>query len=117
MSIAKIIASMAVTAILALNVSDARADKVISGTWIIGDGTGVLGIHGKTWNHPKYGAGTIQRGAGSANFEVFYNQHQGVRCAYRVMTIADGEILVLESADATQSPDYCPQGKLSRADK
>lgn len=92
-------------------------DKPISGTWIIGDGASELIIRGATWSHSKYGAATIQKGTGASTFEVFYNEHQGVRCAYRVMTVGDGQILILESADATQSPDYCPQGKLMRADK
>lgn len=120
MSIRKVINGAAIAAMIVASgssVANATDKKIISGTWIIGDGAGVLHIRGSYWNHPKYGAGTIQRGTGSATYEVFYNEHQGVRCAYRVMTIAEGQILVLESADATQSPDYCPQGKLSRADR
>jgi hypothetical protein len=111
-------AAMALTILTAATTTAARPlHRVLNGNWIIGDGEGVLTIRGSRWLHPKYGAGTIRRGEGSANYEVFYDKHQGVRCAYRVMTIAGGEILVLEVADETQSPDYCPRGKLSRADR
>jgi len=103
--------------LLTLLAGTAFAENPMNGTWIIGDGQGILTIRGSSWNHDKKGAATIQKGTGSANYEVFYNQHQGVRCAYRVKTIADGAILVLEAADETQSADFCPQGKLSRADK
>ncbi|MBL8882368.1 MAG: hypothetical protein JNL45_04855 [Hyphomicrobium sp.] len=103
--------------LLAVSAGTAVAENPMNGTWVIGDGTGKLTIHGSRWNHDKFGAGTIQKGTGSAHYEVFYNKHQGVRCAYRITTIADGAILVLEAADETQSADYCPQGKLSRADK
>ena len=99
-----------------INSASARERK-LNGAWIIGDAEGVLVIRGSSWNHPKYGAGTIRRGRGSSNYEVFYNKYQGIRCAYRVMTIAEGRILVLEVADETQSSDFCPRGKLSRADR
>jgi hypothetical protein len=104
-------------AIVLLSASAVANERVLNGTWIIGDGEGALTIRGSHWYHPKYGAGTIRRGTGAANYEVFYDKHQGTRCAYRVMTIAGGQILVLEVADETQSPDYCPRGKLSRADR
>jgi len=115
-SFTKACAAISALTLLASSTIAYAGDRVLNGTWVIGDGEGVLSIRGSRWHHPKYGAGTIRRGTGSANYEVFYNKHQGVRCAYRVMTIADGQILVLEVADETQSPDYCPRGKLSRAD-
>jgi hypothetical protein len=96
----------------------AQADPInLNGRWVMGDGEGILEIHGKNWSHPKYGSAQIQYGTGASDIEVFYIKEQGVRCAYRVNTIADGDILVLESTDTTQSANYCPTGKLSRADK
>lgn len=88
----------------------------LSGTWIIGDGQGVLTIRGSKWMHPKHGAATIKVGTGASDIEVFYNEHQGVRCAYRTMSVGEGQILFLETADKTQNLDFCPAGKLSRAD-
>ena len=92
-------------------------ERDLSGRWVLLDGDGVLVIHGSNWEHPKYGSASIKRGTEAADYDVYYHKHQGVHCAYRVIRIADGEILVLEAADATQSPDYCPVGKLSRVSK
>lgn len=89
----------------------------MDGRWVVGDGEGILEIQGRNWSHPKYGSAQIQYGTAASDIEVFYIKEQGVRCAYRVNTIADGNILVLESTDSTQSASYCPSGKLSRADK
>jgi hypothetical protein len=99
-----------------LGVASAK-DSDLSGRWVLLDGEGVLVIHGSNWEHPKYGSASIKRGTEAADYDVFYHKHQGVHCAYRVIRIAGGEILVLEAADATQSPDYCPVGKLSRVSK
>lgn len=101
---------------ISLTAANAK-ERDLSGRWVLLDGDGVLVIHGSDWEHPKYGSGSIKRGTEAADYDVFYHKHQGVHCAYRVMRIADGEILVLEAADATQSPDYCPVGKLSRVSR
>lgn len=100
------------------SVGAAKAEPInLNGKWVMGDGEGVLEIRGNDWFHPKYGSARIQYGTGSSDVEVFYAKEQGIRCAYRVNTIAHGDILVLEWADASQSSNYCPSGKLSRADK
>ena len=119
MSITNVMKAGILAALIALTGfgSASARERKLNGAWIIGDGEGVLVIRGSRWNHPKYGAGTIRRGQGSSNYEVFYQKHQGIRCAYRVMTMASGQILVLEVADETQSPEFCPRGKLSRADR
>jgi hypothetical protein len=101
-----------------LGIASAKADRSdLSGKWVLLDGEGVLVIRGSDWEHPKYGSASIKKGTGAADYDVFYHKHQGVHCAYRVMKIADGEILVLEAADATQAGEYCPVGKLSRVSK
>jgi hypothetical protein len=92
----------------------AAEGKSMSGKWLLPDGS-VLTIRGSEWNHQSRGLATIRRGAGNT-IRVSYNSHQGTGCSYRVNTIANGDILVLETADATQSPDFCPSGRLSRAD-
>ena len=88
--------------------------KGMSGRWILPDGS-MLTIRGSEWAHQTRGLATIRRVAGNT-VKVSYNGHQGTGCTYRINTIANGDILVLEPADATQSPDYCPSGRLSRAD-
>jgi hypothetical protein len=110
--------SIGIAFVIALGAANAHAQKAdLNGKWVLADGEGVLVIRGQDWEHPKYGAASIKRGGGAADYEVHYHKHQGVSCAYRVLKVADGEILVLEAADATQSPDYCPVGKLSRVSK
>lgn len=112
------LAILATVTALALTVGvdgvQAAESKGLNGKWILPDGS-VLTIRGSEWNHQSKGLATIRRGAGN-NIKISYNSHQGTGCAYRVNTIANGDILVLESADATQSPDFCPIGRLSRAD-
>jgi hypothetical protein len=120
MSISNVMKAGIVAALVVLagiSSASARGERKLNGVWILADGQGVLVIRGSSWHHPKYGAGTIRKGRGSATYEVFYNKHEGIRCAYRILTIADGQLLVLEVADETQSPDFCPRGKLSRADR
>ncbi|MEI9901701.1 MAG: hypothetical protein WDN31_18125 [Hyphomicrobium sp.] len=110
----KILPIAIVAALAATAATSAQAQgSPLTGRWILGDGAGVLVIRGASWFHPKNGAGRITPGKGAADYEVFYTEHQGVRCAYHVNTVAGGEILVLEAADDTQSPDFCPSGKLS----
>lgn len=94
----------------------AQADtsaKQLNGRWILPDNK-VLVIRGTSWFHPVHGTGTIKQGKGAADYEVFYTAHQGVRCAYSINATAGGEILVLDAVDKTQSPDFCPTGRLSR---
>ena len=110
-------APLLIALVIGLGVANAKADSDLSGRWVLLDGEGVLVIHGSSWEHPKYGSASIKRGTEAADYDVYYHKHEGVHCAYRVMKIADGEILVLEAADGTQSPDYCPVGKLSRVSK
>lgn len=87
--------------------------KDLNGRWIMPDNK-VLVIRGKSWFHPVHGAGTIKSGKGAADYDVFYTAHQGIRCSYQINASAGGEILVLDAADQTQSPDFCPTGRLSR---
>ncbi len=87
--------------------------KDLNGRWIMPDNK-VLVIRGKSWFHPVHGAGTIKSGKGAADYDVFYTAHQGIRCSYQINAIAGGEILVLDATDKTQSPDFCPTGRLSR---
>lgn len=111
----KIVSAALAIAIASLPVHAAGAEpNDLNGRWILADGAGVLVIKGASWFHPKHGTGTIKRGRGAADYEVFYTEHQGTRCAYQINTAAGGELLVLDTADATQSPDFCPAGKLSR---
>jgi hypothetical protein len=86
----------------------------LSGRWIMPDNS-ILTIRGSEWSHPAWGAATIHRTEGNT-FRVDYHQHQGTGCTYRINTTASGDILVLEAADATQSFDFCPSGRFSRAD-
>jgi hypothetical protein len=88
--------------------------KTISGHWIMPDNK-VLTIRGSEWTHPARGAATIHRIAGNT-FRVDYHEYQGTGCTYRITTTAGGDILVLETADATQSLDFCPSGRFSRRD-
>ena len=88
--------------------------KGISGRWI-GQDNSVLTIRGSEWVHQSFGVGTIHRLSGNT-IRVDYNGHQGTGCTYRVNTTAGGDILVLETADASQSLDFCPSGRFSRAD-
>ena len=88
--------------------------KSLSGHWIMPDNT-ILVIHGSDWFHPQRGAATIRRTGGNT-IRVDYHAFQGTGCTYRVNTIAGGDILVLETADATQSLDFCPSGRFSRSD-
>ena len=88
----------------------------LNGAWLIGDGEGILRIEGSEWRHPGKGLATLSAGREAADYEVNYQQHQGIKCQYRVTKAAQGKILMLEAADATQSLDYCPSGKLLRAD-
>jgi hypothetical protein len=98
-----------------LGASGAHAEaKGISGRWIMPDSS-VLVIRGSEWFHPSRGAATIRRMAGNT-IRVDYHAFQGTGCTYRVNTIAGGEILVLETVDATQSLDFCPSGRFSRSD-
>jgi hypothetical protein len=106
-------AAMALGVTLGASGANAQA-KGISGRWIMPDNQ-VLVIHGSDWIHPVRGSATIRRTAGNT-FKVDYHGFQGTGCTYRVNTTAGGDILVLETADATQSPDFCPSGRLSRSD-
>ncbi len=93
----------------------AQADRIkLSGRWLMPNGAGVIVIRKNRWFHPKFGAATIKRGKGSADYEIHYHKHQGTRCAYRMVTTAFGELLNLEVADETQSADFCPSGQLQR---
>ena len=92
----------------------AGESKGTSGRWILPDGS-MLTIRGSEWTHQVRGTATIRRVAGNT-IKVSYNGHQGTGCTYRINTIANGDVLVLETADATQSPDFCPSGRLSRSD-
>jgi hypothetical protein len=117
----KFCATAALSAALMLGAAaNSRADDValgdLTGRWIIGNADGVLVISGSSWLHPKHGAASIRRGRDAANFEVHYHQHGAARCKYRISTTALGEILVLEPAE-TQSPIYCPSGRLSRVSR
>jgi hypothetical protein len=100
-----------------LGASGAYAEpaKGISGRWIMPDNT-VLIIRGSEWFHPVRGAATIRRQAGNT-VRVDYHAFQGTGCTYRINTTAGGDILVLETADNTQSPDFCPNGRFSRSDQ
>ena len=110
-----ILASATVLALTAGAATTQAAEaKSMNGRWIWPDGS-ALTIRGAEWTHQSYGVATIRRGAGNT-IKISYNGHQGTGCTYRVNTIANGDILVLETADATQSPDFCPAGRLSRAD-
>jgi hypothetical protein len=99
-----------------LGISGANAQvNGFSGRWI-GSDNSVLTIRGSEWVHQGLGTATIRKGSRGAAIDVYYHQHQGMRCAYRVHTAAGGQILVLEMADALQSPDFCPNGRFSRSD-
>ena len=94
----------------------ARA-RHLDGAWLLADGEGLLKIEGSEWRHPDKGLATLSEGGeAAADYEVTYQQHQGIKCGYRVMKAADRRILMLEATDATQPPDYCPSGKLLKAD-
>jgi hypothetical protein len=58
----------------------------------------------------------LARGKAAGDYVVTYVQHQGVRCSYRISRTAGGGILMLEAADETQLMDFCPTGKLLKAD-
>jgi len=113
----KIAASAAgVAGMILLGISGANAQaNGLSGRWI-GSDNSVLTIHGSEWVHQVRGTATIRKGSRGAAIDVYYHQHQGMRCAYRVHTAAGGEILVLEIVDALQSSDFCPSGRFSRSD-
>ena len=94
--------------------SDSRP---ISGVWDMGNNAGELVIRGTKWFHPKYGAGLIKRTDDAGDFAVVYTDHVAVRCSYRARLAADGDILVLTSANPAQSPDFCPSGRMLRLRK
>jgi len=100
----------------ARHVAGAAAGGDLDGTWLLVEGEGVLTIEGSEWRHPEKGLATLSRGRESSEYEVTYQRHQGIKCAYRITKAADGKILTLEAADATQQLEYCPSGKLLRAD-
>jgi hypothetical protein len=106
-------AAMALGVTLCASGAQAEA-KGMNGRWIMPDNT-VLVIHGSDWSHPSRGAATIRRTGGNT-IRVDYHSFQGTGCTYRVNTTAGGDILVLETADATQSLDFCPSGRFSRTD-
>ena len=93
--------------------SDAGA---LDGAWLMSEGEGILRIEGSEWRHPDKGLATLSRGPEAGEYDVTYQQRQGIKCAYRVTKAADGRIITLEAADATQMLDYCPSGKLLRAE-
>jgi hypothetical protein len=88
----------------------------LDGAWLMDNTEGLLKIEGSEWRHPEKGLATIAPGREAGEFEVTYGQHQGVKCAYRISKAGDGKILTLEAADATQLFDYCPSGRLLKAD-
>ena len=97
----------------------ARAEAIagdLDGAWLIPEEEGVLTIEGSEWRHPDKGLATLSRGREASEYEVTYQQHQGIKCEYRITKAADGRIITLEAADATQQLEYCPSGKLLRAD-
>jgi hypothetical protein len=102
---------------LTFGASGAHAEpaKGISGRWIMPDSS-VLVIRGSDWFHPTRGAATIRRMAGNT-IRVDYHAFQGTGCTYRVNTAAGGDILVLETADTTQSIEFCPSGRFTRSDQ
>ena len=108
------VAGVATAILSTLGMTNAHAEMPLSGSWVIGNGAGVLVIQGSSWQHPKMGNATVRHGTSSADIQVFYHGAQGIRCAYRAYLTASGEKLVLEPADGSQSPEYCPQGELSR---
>ena len=108
------VASAAAEAKVAARTEQAASD--LDGAWLLAEGEGVLRIEGSEWRHPDKGLATLSRGREASKYEVIYQQHQGIKCEYRVTKAADGRILTLEPADATQLLDYCPSGKLLKAD-
>ena len=88
----------------------------LNGAWLLADHDGTLTIEGSEWRHPEKGLAMLSRGSEAGDYEVTYQQPQGIKCQYRVTKAADGNVLILEAADATQSLDYCPSGKLLRAE-
>ena|SRR5437868_3036843 len=105
-----------IAGMILVGISGANAQvNGLGGRWI-GSDNSVLTIRGSEWVHQGHGTATIRKGSRGAAIDVYYHQHQGMRCAYRVHTAAGGEILVLEVADALQSPDFCPSGQFSRSD-
>ena len=88
----------------------------LDGAWLMSEGEGILRIEGSEWRHPDKGLATLSRGHEAGKYEVTYQQRQGIKCEYRVTKAADGRIITLEAADATQMLDYCPSGKLLKAD-
>jgi hypothetical protein len=107
-------AAVALAAAAGTTTVHAAEGKGLSGRWI-GQDNAVLTIRGSEWVHQSFGTGTIRR-LGGNTIRVDYNGHQGTGCTYRANTTAGGDILVLEIADATQSFDFCPSGRFSRAD-
>ena len=90
--------------------------NALDGAWLMSEGEGILRIEGSEWRHPDKGLATLSQAHEAGEYGVTYQQHQGIKCAYRITKAADGRILTLEAADATQLLDYCPSGKLLRAD-
>jgi hypothetical protein len=86
------------------------------GAWLLSEGEGLLRIEGSEWRHPDKGLATLSRDREVGEYYVTYHQHEGIKCSYRIASGADGKVLRLEVADATQRGDYCPSGKLLRAD-
>jgi hypothetical protein len=108
--------AVGIASMILLGISGANAQaNGWSGRWI-GSDNSVLTIRGSEWVHQARGTATIRKSTKSGSIDVYYHQYQGVRCTYRVHTAAGGELLVLEAADALQSPDFCPGGRFSRSD-
>jgi hypothetical protein len=103
-----------VTGIMCSLPSASAQSQSMNGQWIAPDNS-ILVIRGTQWFHPTGGTATIKRGKGSSSIEVFYNQRQGTRCAYRVHFAAEGDVLVLEATDQLQALELCPTGRFSRA--
>jgi hypothetical protein len=96
--------------------SEPGGGEPLDGAWLLPEGDGILKIDGSEWRHPDKGLASLLAGRQANDYEVIYQQHQGMKCEYRITKAADGKILFVEAADDTQPVDYCPSGKLLKAD-
>lgn len=95
----------------ALGVTAASAGQ---STWVSDSGNAEIRQQGRTWILNNAGPATIKPGTTSSDFEVYYQDGNGSRCAYRRLIIQNGAAIILEATDSTQSSELCPTGKFNR---